>query len=178
MNQRGHSLMELTIVMIIVGVLAAAMMVNMQSQSLHKLSAAAERMASDIRYAQQFAISTGRFAQFDISNVNHYEVHWIVEGSSTENQVEDPHFPGQNFIVDFDDVGSPHEGVTFPFPNCQSLTVSEEDLQFNSFGVPLCCGNSNTPCEAMTSPYQVTLSYSGRTRTVTVERETGSVSVP
>ena len=174
MSKRGHTLMELTVVIIIVGVLAAAMVVNMNSQSLHKLRAAAEKLASDIRYAQAFARATGNWAKVNFfGKTNAYDVEWVTAGSATENNIIDPLYPNKNINVDFTLATSPYQGVTFPVPTCQGAN----DLLFNALGVPMCCGGTHSPCPKMTGTFTVTLSYGGRQCTVDVMQETGMVTV-
>lgn len=179
MCRTGHSLVELTVVMVIVGILAVAMMIKMKSQSWHKLNAAAERMASDIRYARQLAVSSGKWIKvvFDpATSANYYRIRWVASGSATENLLQNPLEPTLNFDVDFDDTGSPHQGVTFANPaNCAGTT---NDPVFNVFGEPTCCTDAtHSSCPKIAGSFSVILSYAGNNRTVSLNPQTGMVTV-
>ena len=184
MRGRGYSIIELTIVIIIVGILAVAMALQMRSREMHKLRAAAEKMATDIRYAQQFARTTGRWAKVDFVQACNtcYNIWWVTPGNSTENNIMDPLYPNKNIIVDFNVATSPYQGVTIVFPggnspSCQTNgTGLNDNIYFDTNGVPWCCDSSTSGCGTM-DPMTVTLSYGGRQGTVAVEPQTGIVTV-
>lgn len=181
MRRGGFTLVEAVVVLVILAVLAVVMTVSLQSQSLHKLNAAAERMASDIRYAQQLAISTGNFTRVATwgpgSNTddNQYDLFWITVGDPTENLVSHPLDATQAYSVDFDDPG-PHQGVTFTPPAC--IGGPQDDLYFDPNGIPQCCNLPNhDACAPMTEPFTIALTYGGRTRRVAVAPQTGMVGI-
>ncbi len=163
--EKGFTVIELVMIMVVVGILAAVIVLRMDFESI-KLYSATRKVAGDIRYVQKLAISNQTRAGMEF-NVNGYEVYSditvptpaISPGDSCSTD------PSNNFVVDFtQDRCSNYSGVT--------LSFSASIIAFNSIG---------TPVDAAGTPFgtdqAITLSYSGLTpKTITIETGTGRVS--
>jgi len=68
--QRGFTLIELIVVLIIVGILAIAVAPKFLSSSTFKQAGFAEEMKSAVRYAQKLAIAQRRFVCVEFSGAN------------------------------------------------------------------------------------------------------------
>jgi len=125
----GFTLVELIIIVIIIGILSFFAVAKLgDSNAKLQYETVIQKMATDIRYARQLAISEGREARVyvDVSN-NCYYLKWS-DGTYIENPIG-----GDNFIIQ---LGSGD------FSSIQ-ITGTELDygrLDFNAAGRPLNAG--------------------------------------
>jgi prepilin-type N-terminal cleavage/methylation domain-containing protein len=89
MKQRGFTLIELVMVMIVMAIIAVSVIPAFQNMPRLRTQAAALRLSSDIRYAQMLAIQTQRQSRvlFDAAT-NSYQI-----------QLQTPGVPGAYFTV-------------------------------------------------------------------------------
>jgi Tfp pilus assembly protein FimT len=164
----GFTVIELVMIMVIVGILAAVIVVRWDFDYI-KLYSATRKVAGDIRYTQKLAITNQTRAGIEF-NTNGYSVY-------NDTTVLPPYPPAtspgdscstdplNNFVVDFTQSRcSNYSGVT--------LSFTTSVIAFNSLG---------TPVDAAGTPFgtnqTITLSYSGLTpKTITIETGTGRVS--
>lgn len=115
MSQAGLSLMELVIVIVVLAILSIVAIANMGSPSDLSLTSQAEKMASDIRYTQASAYTTGRPARLTIDiTASSYTSCGLVSAacSSTllsvtlKNSVTLS--SSDTLTIDFDSLGSPN----------------------------------------------------------------------
>ncbi len=74
-NQNGFTLLELTIVIIIVGILSYAVVANFtDSHESLQLNAITLKLASDVRFARDLALTEGRGTRvyIDLTNNQYY----------------------------------------------------------------------------------------------------------
>lgn len=162
-GERGFTLVELVLVIVVVVILAGAVNIGINGISSARLSGAARRLTSDLRFAQQAAI-TKRIRHGIIFTTNSYTV---FENDDATDPARNPQ-GGGNFIVDF--TTGEFAGVTV------SLTDLNDDVvRFDPAGRPL-EGNLPNPVTALTIPRTVTLSYNGNSQNVTIVQETGKVN--
>ena len=119
--EKGFTLIELIMVMVIAGILAVAVIPHFSGVSSISLDGAAEMIVADIRYAQQLAMAEHR--QYNVqftASTNSYRVY------------NDP--GGPVVSIDFDEI-----------ERIQGVTI-DADFQevFNSLGVPTGGGGSVT----------------------------------
>ena len=155
----GFTLIELVVTLVIMGVLSAVVIANMNAQSKHSATAQADQLRRDISHIQFLAISQDRRFRLSVASTgSSYTVYFCDTPTScpTTNTVTDP-ATGQNFSVTLTD------GVT--------LSPAPDNLDFDSLGRPQSGGNliSNNPART----YALTGGGSNHNVTVTVLPITG-----
>lgn len=129
MNSRGFTFVELVIVIVIIGILSYVTYVKLgDSTTTIKIEAAARKMVSDIRYAQELAMTIGEETRFyvDVQN-NRYYLKW-----SDGTYVKTP-MANSDYVISF--AQNDFLGVEITATN---LTAGR--LDFNSLGSPLNAG--------------------------------------
>lgn len=162
MRERGFTLIEVVLVLVILLVIAAVAALNLSGFATIKVNGAARRLASDIRFAQQMATSqqVRHGVAFNLPAVNQYTVY---EQNNPADPARNP-AGGADFIVDF--TAGEFDGVTI------ATSLPGGLVKFDSQGQPLdamdapLVGGSNT----------VTLTYEGASAIVTVAPATGRVT--
>ncbi len=162
-NDRGFSLIELVIVMLLVGVLSVVVSTNGAGLLPGvRVRAAAERIASDIRYAQNLAIKEGgRVGVVFNTATNRY---LVVRNLTTP--VPAPFDTGRNLEVLF--------GTEKRFGGVSLLAATfggGSTLQFDNLGVP-----RDAAYAELTANGTVSVTGGGTTTVVTVSAITGKVT--
>lgn len=179
-GEEGFSLIELSLVIVVMAILAAFVGVGVNSINTIKLNNAAAKMAGDLRYAQQLAMATRNRHGMTIRSAQIYSLH--VNGVAPplcdgETCISDPTDLGQNFVVDFDAYQQGQlSGVRFnstaPFcagpPGCAACGSV---IEFDGLGAPT--DTSGAPlCDAT-----ITLTKSGAAnQTITIAANTGKIT--
>lgn len=116
--QHGFTLVELVIVIVVLGILAAVGIMNLPSPAELSLPSQAEKLASDIRYAQTLAHTTGTRIRLTVNDTKNYTVDCVPTScpqSSFSGQLEKgvalTTFPA---AIEFDTLGQP-SGATTPY---------------------------------------------------------------
>lgn len=146
-RMRGFSLLELVIVLVILGTLAAFAVPRI-SPADNTLAAQADRLARDLRHVQALAMQQGRTLAFDVQSATTYRATF---GGST---ITDP---------------ATREPYTVTLEN--GVTLSGTDSAFDSLGRPVAAGS------LLAVAHVYTLSGSSRTATITLSPITGFVTV-
>ena len=109
--KKGFTVIEMIIVMLIVGILAVVVAPRIAALYPIKLSGAAEKLASDLKYAQNLAMSRhiDHRVVFDI-NAQTYAVYCYNADTDSWDLVEDPLKRGSNLIVDYT-ADSQYQGI-------------------------------------------------------------------
>jgi prepilin-type N-terminal cleavage/methylation domain-containing protein len=158
--QHGFSLIELVMVIVLVGILAASAVPRIESFYLARLAGAAKKTISDIRYTQQIAISrhTNSRIVFNPSTEIYTAQEEYPSASGNWTAIKDP-FAGANLTVNYK-TDPQYSGINIASANFGNSST----LQFNWLGTPLSAGTA-------------VFDYRGNTRTILVENSTGLVSV-
>ena len=149
-DERGFTLIELSVLMVVVGLLVWAALPRSFASDV-KLNTAARQLQSDIRYAQELAMIKGTHHQirfYAATNPNPTNRYEIVTAAG--QPVLHPLTRASSFVVDFN--SPPWTGLQLD----STLT-----LEFDSLGRP----NAGQ-----------TISLNGGAKTITVTAETGRVS--
>ncbi len=152
-SQRGFTLIELVMVIIIVGILAAYTVPRID---LHIFDAhvAAQELVEAVRYAQEMSMTHSGSAPFQVeldSGANSFQV--TQNGSAVSN----PMSGGSNYVSDWTNVAIDQSGT----------------IQFDSRGRPICLAGLPACSEPSGSNVTVTVSVGTDSKTVVVERMTG-----
>ncbi len=122
-SKKGFTVIELIMVILIVAILAVVVAPRITALYPIKLSGAAEKLASDLRYAQNLAMSKHidhRIA-FDIT-AETYAVYCYNADTDSWDLVKDPLKRGDDFIVDYTD-DSRYQGIEIVSTSFLSATV-------------------------------------------------------
>ena len=131
-NQNGFTLIEMTVVIIIVAILSYAVVANFtDSHESLQLNAITLKLASDVRYARDLALTEGMGSRvyIDLTN-NQYYLKW-----DDESYMQNP-MGGGDFVVA---LGRPGE---FGSVQITSTAFSGGRLDFGTSGSPRNAGNS------------------------------------
>lgn len=125
-HSAGHTLIELVMVVALLGIIAFVAFISITSYKTHHLYAAAERLANDLRYAKNLALTSGRWhgVSFSGSTYAIYET-----DGATDTSIKNPAKPAEDYVVDlladYDDV------------SISSLVNLDTDkVEFNPSGIP------------------------------------------
>ena len=176
-NNKGSSLIELVIVMTIVLILGLSLSLFIGTSSSANAYGAARKIASDISYAQESAMSHRTHYRLLFSNSpNSYTVQQCaVFGASsctTWGNINDPSTNGFPFTVVMNS-GS-YAGVTIDW----ATGFGGNYIEFSSAGVPM-DGNTNASCTAAPCPLTASeaVTLNSVTRSVSVAPNTGATSI-
>jgi prepilin-type N-terminal cleavage/methylation domain-containing protein len=171
-KQSGFTIYELIIVIVILlmmALLTAPTILNALTQI--RLSAAAQKLAMDIRHVRELALSNHDIygIEFNQANNNYTLFHW---DGSAKTTLTDTYKGGQQYIIDFDDLPE-YGGVTINSLNvCEGFGCPTSEIRIDAFGRPYDSGST-----AFTSPATIVLQNGSDTRTITVTDETAFTRV-
>lgn len=154
-SQRGFTLIELILVMVLIGILAYSVMTR-DSSSVLAASAQAEQLAGDIRYTQSMAMTRGQRFRINFT-ASSYQ---ITDMAGTP-QVH----PGTGTTAAISLPGASLSGYNPP--------LSSNYLAFDGQGVPYIDATNLLAANAV-----ITVTRGGNTRTVTINPTTGRVTIP
>ena len=152
---RGFTLIELVMVIVLLGVLAALVSMRMPGDGIN-VGAQAEQLASDIRYTQSLAMSRGQRFRINFT-ASTYQI-------TNDTGVAQVH-PGTGLTAAVALAPAVLSGYNPPLTNSY--------LAYDSLGVPY-----TDPTTALAALATLTLTSSGEAITVRVAPQTGRVQVP
>lgn len=174
-SDKGFTLIELVLIMMLLVILAAAGAVSLQRYGEIKLNSAARRLASDMRFAQQLAMTRqvrhGVIFNLTVSGTPAANTYTVFQENSpsTDTPARNP-ARGGDMTVNYN-TDARFQGVTITSPSFCVGAGCNETLEFNALGVA-----TDSSGTQLTSG-SVTLNYSGATsKTVTVIPATGKVT--
>lgn len=159
-KKNAFTLIELVMIIIIISILAVVVIFSIPTSP--KLSGVANKLMSDLRYAQQLSISRGGTSGVSFDPLNNS---YFVYIGDTSTKATDPHTHAE-LLIDYD-TDSNYEGVIL------SSTNFGDQISFDYLGTPY-----DSTDTALSSPGTVTLEYGPDTQDVTIEPNTGGVKIP
>lgn len=165
-DKRGFTAIQLILVVFIVGIVAAVITLGLGNLGDVRLDQAVNKVVGDLRYAQQLSITTQGRHGLEIDSSAQYTVHRDVP---PDTAVPDPQNTAQTLVVNFDTFGQGQlAGVRFgsTTPFCGGGVI-----EFNSTGEPTDTNGTLLVCTP-----GVVVSYSGKSRTITIEPNTGNLT--
>ena len=157
----GYTLIEVILAIVFISLMAFALSLGIDSISASRLDSAVRRLASDLRFAQQVAV-TKRIRHGIVFTANSYTV---FENDLPGDPARNPQ-GGNDFVVDF--TTGDFAGVTISTTPPQK-TLPGLVVKFEPNGKPI--DGANAPLTNATN--QVTLSYNGSPKALTITHETG-----
>lgn len=159
---RGFTLVELVVVILVVGILAVSIWSRTSSREELTLQARADQLASDIRYAQTLAMTTGTRHCLTLLPVSGppYSGYALFSGSTCATSVAHP------------------ADLTAPISLCFSGTcvsapaLTNDYVQFDGLGTPY-----SASATALNANAVLTISDGGGSKSITISPQTGRVIV-
>jgi prepilin-type N-terminal cleavage/methylation domain-containing protein len=169
-DEKGFTLIELVLTVIIVVILGAVVSLGLSGLSTSRVDNAVNKVVGDLRYAQQLAISTQNRYGMTVNTLTSYTIY-----RTPATAVPDPSNLGQTLVVDFTTYQQAQlSGVQFssitPFQTTACTGSGASAIEFNSIGAPTDTGGTVLACTST-----ITLSYSGNNRTITIQKNTGNL---
>ena len=161
----GFTLVELVVVITLVGILSWLAYPSIGAIGEIRLDAAARRVASDLRYAQNRAIGsrTVHGVRFDVG-AGRYTVYAANTGSAVVNPAD----RGKSLVVSFASLAETR-GVSIESASFGATPA----VTYDYYGVP-----RDSAGAELRSPGRVVLFCQGRRDTVEVAPQTGAIEVP
>ena len=166
MRARGFTLIELVMVMVLLSVVSVVAFISLGSYKSHHLSAAAEKVAVDLRYAKNLALSstTWHGVSFQSDPTNTYNL-YETDGS-TDTNIKGLLDASQDFIANIKD---DYAGVVI-----SSVNISGgSKVEFDPHGVPY----NDKAGAVLASNGVITLSLGSSSLTVQIASETGRIYI-
>lgn len=161
-NEKGFSLIELIIVIMITAIVATVAYIKWASGPSFALPSQAELLADDLRYAQNLSMSRGQHYQFVFKSpaINKYQIL-----DSNNNPVTLP----SGFLS-----YTLSSGITFGAINISGAT-NPPRIVFDGLGKPY---SDIAATQPLTSTATIALIAGSQTKVVNVSDETGRISIP
>ena len=175
-DQAGYNLLELTIIVLILGIMAAAVIPSFFSTDNERLDAAAEIHVEAMRFARTEAMRQGKPIGFRQQNVQkRMRLFSVDTGTSPWTIVNDVRHPVSKKIWDV-------KLDEHPFAAADSVTTSKvfrgtcntpANIYFDAHGIARCADPETVALET----YDITLTLGDATRTVSLNGFSGQVTV-
>jgi type II secretory pathway pseudopilin PulG len=179
-EEEGWTLIELVLGIVLLVILAVAISASFQSYPAIKLDSAVRRLVSDMRFAQQLAMTRqvrhGVVFNLTMACAVATDTYTVFQeaGVCTDTPARNPS-GGGNLMVDYN-TDAQFQGVTITSPSfctvaCGGGGICTQTLEFDSLGRATDAAGTQLVCGT------VTLNYSGAaSRTITVISSTGKLT--
>ena len=149
-RQCGFTLIELVTTIVVIGILSAVVMANINARAQHSVTTQADQLRRDLSHIQMLAISRGRRLRLTTTSTTYTVAVCTTSACGATTALTDP-ATGQNFSVTL----------------TNGVTIAGSTLDFDSLGRPQSNGSLTT------GSWTYTLSGSGRSVAVAVLPLTG-----
>jgi len=154
-TERGFTVVELVVILVLVALLAFAVIPRYQDKGAINVSALAEQLASDVRYTQSLAMTSGQHNRINLVTAS-YQI-----TTSTGVPVAHP-ATGSSAAISLSNVSLTLSGLANGY------------IAFDGKGIPYTDVVAGTPLGASAT---ITLNSAGSTRQIVVSPQTGRVLV-
>ena len=169
MKRNGFTIIELVIVILLIGIMAAIAAPRLWNISSSKAGAFREKLRADIRYAQNLAMTRNLRSRVSFG-VTSYSIMTSTTSTCSAFPVATDPATGQPLTVDLTLAPYTASGITLSLP---AMTC----LEYNSIGQPYDCTLLGNVCATFSSGMTVTVnSASGVAGTVVISSQTGAVN--
>ena len=162
-NKRGFTLVEVTVVVVLIGIIAAVLFARSISTDQINLIGQVDKIRNHIRYAQSIAMKRNAMKCNEVWGFNSDGLspgrYWIFTGNDPDNASNQVSLPGET-------------DVTVSLPD--SITMTSVTIFFDKYGKPYsaCTDESNfTPLSS-----GLTITVSGSPKNLTITPETGLIT--
>ena len=176
LHSKGFSLLELLLVLMVLGIVAAAAIPDLSSSDNHRLELAAGEIAGAMRFARSEALRSGDPHGFQLQTTEaRIRVISFDTGSNPWTPRYDVGHPGVHNLYDIQLADHPYAGIQSMARNASFHdNCNDPDLiYFDASGTPW-CGDGNGP---LLEKYDVTLSFGSQSRVVSLYGISGRVTI-
>ena len=174
--QYGYSLIELSLVVLILGIMAAAVVPSFFSSDPSELDAAAEIHAEAMRYARAEAMRRGQPIGFRQQNgQKRMRVYSLDTGTAPWTLIYDVYHPVTKKLWDIklDDHPFAAADTVSTVKDFRGTCNTAANVYFDNNGIARCADPETVPVEL----YEVTLTLGSESRTVSLNGFTGQVTI-
>ena len=174
--QAGYSLLELSVIVLILGIMAAVVIPNLSTTDPLKLDLAAQEVADAMRFARSEAMRLGQPRGFRYqSSEKRIRVFRPDTGTAPWTLNYDIYHPTSKKIYDIDLANHPFARVDSmtDSPVYRGTCIDAGNVHFDSSGIPRC----SNPETVLLQQFDVTLTLGSHTRVVSLNSISGQVSI-
>lgn len=169
MNRKGFTLIELVMIMVLIGILAAFVAPRLRNMTVTNAAAFADKLRADIRYAQNLAMTRGKRTRVNFT-ASSYVVAQDTSAASNCSAMVPANDPAGGGALSVALSAGSYTGITIaPTMAC---------LEYDSLGKPYVCGAVGGPCSTVPAGITIMVIANGATMvdTVIASAETGAVN--
>jgi prepilin-type N-terminal cleavage/methylation domain-containing protein len=175
-QQTGYSLLELSIVVLIMGIIAVVMIPNFSSTDSGKLDLAAQNLAESIRYARAESMRGGElYGVLKRNNQNKLVIKRVDQTASPWSFAERIANPlnKKDYIVDLAQLSSTRGVTMISDPVYRATCDTPRRFYFDHQGTAWCLNPNNVALKT----HKLTLSLNGQSREVILDGLSGRVTI-
>jgi type II secretion system protein H len=168
-SRSGFTLVEILMVVVILGIVAAVIVPQLGARDDLKASAGARMLIADLSYAQSRAIATQRKQYVQFTGQQYFILSRTSDNAAL-TQIAHPVNPG-NYVISFD--SGPLSGVRV----IESTFGTSSMVAFDELGSPMQYDSQTNTSTALTSPGIIRIQSGEQIMTITIEPYTGEMTV-
>jgi type II secretion system protein H len=169
MRRAGFTLVEILMVVVILGIVAAVIVPQLGARDDLKVSAGARMLIADLSYAQSRAIATQRKQYVQFAGQQYFILSRTSDNAALQ-QIVHPVNAG-NYVITFDD--GPLRDVRV----VEATFGTAAMIAFDEQGSPLQYDSATNSSSALTSPGIIRIQSGANFMTITIEPYTGEMTV-